>query len=325
MANITITLFNGQGNTKIPFSSYEDGSFIFVNKTTSSLAEAYEFMMRNYSLSRPLELKEPLNTFRTKSDLEGYVPEKISSIAINLTEIQTRYELEEIIEYFSTKNYACIIGQGCDYDGSKNFHLQGILRVDFYTDESTIKNTLMVMQSELGEKCKVDLNSSSIISVQPPSNNSKILLTRENGKIIKNSDISPVLSTKHNSKHLRISYNDDFTELCLEQFSTLGFHASSAKSKGKAISFYRKYKNDTKRGFYWFIDNPLVMHHKDKNASISIYHLMKHTKEGKEWLKEKTKEEQAHQLIKQDNIMDYKKYLAVNERYLDFEQLNLQV
>lgn len=319
---ITLTLFNGQGDTKIPFSTYEDGSFIFANKTSKSLTEAYEFMIRNYSLSRPLELTEPVNMFRTKVDLTPYVPERIGNIAINLTEIQNRYEVDEVIEYFNQKNYACIIGQGNGYDGKKNFHLQGILRVDFNTDESTIKNALMVMQSELGEKCKVDLFSSSIISVQPPANNSKILHTRENGKILKNSEVTPVLSSKHNSKHLKISYDDEFVEMCLEQFAQLGFHASSAVSKGKAISFYRKFEEGTKRGFYWFIDKPLLMNHKNKTSSVSIYHFMKHTKEGKEWLKNKTKEEQAHQLIKPDDIMAYKKYLTVNERYLDFSKMS---
>ena len=319
---ITLTLFNGQGNTKIPFSPYNDGGFIFANKKLKGLKEAYEFMIRNYSLSRPLDIKEPIKLDRTKKDLEKYQPDIITNIAINLTEIQNRYDIDDIIEYFNTKNYACIIGQGASYDGKKNFHLQGILKVDFRTDESTIKNVLMIMQSELGDKCKVDLFSSSILSVQAPTNNSKILHTRENGKVLKNSNISPVISTKHNSKYLTISYEDEFTELCLEQFAHLGFHASSSKSKGKSISFYRKYQDNTKRGFYWFIDKPLVMHHKDKNSSVSIYHFMKHTKEGKEWLKTKTKEEQAHQLIKKDNIQDYKKYLAVNERYLDFTKLN---
>lgn len=322
MANITLTLFNGQGNSKIPFSSYEDGSFIFANKTLNSLRDAYEFTIRNYTLSRPLDLKEPINTFRTKTDLKDYVPEKINNIAINLTEVQNRYDVDDIIEYFFNKNYACIIGQGSDYDGHKNFHLQGIIKVDFLTDETTIKNSLMVMQSELGVKCRVDLQASSIISVQPPANSSKILHVRENGKVLSNSLSAPVLSTKHNTKHLKVSFNDDFTELCLEQFAQLGFHASSAEAKGKAISFYRKYEDNTKKGFYWFLDNPLVMNHKTRGSSVSIYHLMKHTKEGKEWLKNKTKEEQAHQLIKQENVMEYKKYLAVNERYLDFTKMN---
>ena len=319
---ITLTLFNGQGDTKIPFSSYEDGSFIFANQTSKSLKEAYEFMIRNYSLSRPLDLKEPVNMFRTKADLEPYIPAQINNIAINLTEIQNRYKVDEVIEYFSDKNYSCIIGQGNGYDGKKNFHLQGILKVNFNTNDATIKNALMVMQSELGEKCKVDLFSSSSISVQPPANSSKILHTRENGKIIKNSEITPVLSAKHNSKHLKISYDDEFIEMCLEQFSALGFHASSATSKGKSISFYRKFEEGTKGGYYWFIDKPLVMNHKEKKSSVSIYHFMKHTKQGKEWLKNKTKEEQAHQLIKPDDIMAYKKYLPVNERYLDFSKMS---
>ena len=109
---ITLTLFNGQGNTKIPFSPYNDGGFIFANKKLKGLKEAYEFMIRNYSLSRPLDIKEPIKLDRTKKDLEKYQPDIITNIAINLTEIQNRYDIDDIIEYFNTKNYACIIGQG---------------------------------------------------------------------------------------------------------------------------------------------------------------------------------------------------------------------
>ena len=322
MSKITLTLFNGQGDTKIPFSKYEDGSFIFANKTSKSLKEAYEFMIRNYSLSRPLDLKEPVKMFRNKKDFKAFVPSKINNIAINLTEIQHRYGVDEVIEYFKTKNYSCVIGQGNGYDGKKNFHLQGILKVDFTTDENTIKNALMVIQSELGEICKVDLFSSSIISVQQPSNSLKILHSRENGKILKNSEVTPVLSSKNNSKNLKISYNDEFLEICLEQFAQLGFYASSSTSNGGAIPFYRKFEDGTKKGFYWFIDRPLVMNHKDKKYSVSIYHFIKRTKEGKDWLKNKTKEEQAHKLIKPDDIQSYKKYLSVNERYLDFSKIS---
>jgi len=323
---MTLTLLNALGNTKIAMSQFEDGSFIFVNKKLNSLKEAHVYLQKNHSLSRHLDLKEPIRIMKTKKDLEVLTPELpsyIDNIIFNLSEISSNYDMEEVIKYFDKKNYACLISTNSDYDGNKNYNLQCILKVKFISDEETIKNSLMVIQSELQEKARVDLFASSVTSVQPPLGNSKILFSKENGTILKNSDIRPVLSIKHNSKHIGSSFNDDFIELCLMQFSQLGFHASTSKANDKkAFQFYRKYENNTQRGYTFYLDNPLIMFHKDKSKQVSIYHLMKNTNEGKEWLKNKTKEEQAKQLIKEADIDLYKQYYSVNEKYLDFTKYN---
>jgi len=320
---MTLTLLNALGNTKVAMSPYEDGSFIFVNKSLNSLKEMHTFLQKNHTLSRHLHLEEPIRIMKNRKELQKYIPNKIDNIIVSLTEIDSSYRLQEVIDYFDSKNYACLISHGVDYDGKKIFDIVIILKVNFTPDEETIKNTLMVIQSELQDKARVDLFSSSPISVNPPIGNSKILFSKENGKILSNSEIRPVLSTKHNAKHLDIAYADEFTELCLEQFSALGFHASTAKTDDKkGFRFYRKYENETQRGYTFYIDNPLIMFHKDKNKQVSIYHLMKNTKEGKEWLKNKTKEEQARELIRETDIDFYKQYISVDEKYLDFNKHN---
>jgi len=262
---MTLTLLNALGNTKIAMSPYESGEFIFVNKLLNSLREMHAFLQKNHTLSRHLNLEEPIRTMKSRKEIQKYIPQKIDNIIISLTEIASSYQLQEVIDYFDSKNYACLISHGLEYDGKKVFDIIIILKVNFTPDEETIKNTLMVIQSELQDKARVDLFSSSPISVNPPIGGSKILFSKENGKILSNSEIRPVLSSKHNAKHLDISYADEFTELCLEQFSSLGFHASTAKSSDKnGFQFYRKYENETQRGYNFYIDNPLIMFHKDK-------------------------------------------------------------
>ena len=320
---MTITLLNALGNTKIAMSPYEDGSFIFVNKSLNSLKEILQFSEKNHILSRHLELSEPIRKDKNKNTLKEHLPQNINCIIFNLTEIYTNYQMQEVIDFFDKKNFACLLSNSTDYDGKKIFSLQCILKVNFIPDEETIKNSLMVLQSELQELARIDLYSSSITSIQPPLGKSKIFHSRENGNILKNSDIRPVLSTKHNEKYLNISINSEFIELCLQQFSLLGFHASTSKANDKkALKFYRKYENNTQRGYTFYLDNPLIMFHKDKNKQVSIYHLIKNTAEGKEWLKNKTKEEQAKQLIKDADINVYKQYYSVNEQYLDFTKHN---
>jgi len=321
---MTITLLNALGNTKVAMSPYEDGSFIFVNKSLNSLKEIHQFLQKNHTLSRHLNLREPIKMMKNRKELSEYIPEDyIQNIIFSCTEIASSYDLQGVIDYFDEKNYACLISQGTDYDGRKIFDVSVILKVQFSPDEETMKNSLMVLQSELQDKARVDLFASSPISVNPPLGKSEILFSKENGKILKNSEVRPVLSTKHNAKHMNISYADEFTELCLEQFSALGFHASTATVKDNhGFQFYRKYEDNTQRGYTFYIDNPLVMFHKDKNKQVSIYHLMKNTKEGKEWLKNKTKEEQAKELIRETDINFYKQYYSVNEKYLDFNKYN---
>jgi hypothetical protein len=63
---MTLTLLNALGNTKIAMSQYEDGSFIFVNKTLNSLKEAHIFLQKNHTLSRHLNLQEPVKIMKTK-------------------------------------------------------------------------------------------------------------------------------------------------------------------------------------------------------------------------------------------------------------------
>jgi len=320
---MTITLLNALGNTKIAMSPYEDDTFIFVSKTVKSLKEIHAYIQKNHTLSRHLNLREPIRILKNRKVFEDYIPEKVDTMIISLTEIDSSYKVQEIIDYFDKTGYACLIAHGLDYDGRQTFNLALIIKVDFSPDEETIKNSLMIIQSELQDKARIDLFASSPISVNPPIGKSNILFSKENGKVLRNSDIKPVLNFKHNSKELSKYIVNDFTELCLEHFTMLGFHASKANTgKGKGLSFYRKYENNTVRGYTFYIDNPLIMFHKDKSKQVSIYHLVKNTKEGKEWLKNKTKEEQAKELIRETDINFYKQYLSVDEKYLDFSKFN---
>jgi hypothetical protein len=314
---VTLTLLNGQGTSKIPYSPYEDGEFIFVNKSFKSLKEAFEFSKRNYTLSTQLQLREPIKIPRNKKSLNDYRAKEITNISLRFTEIEHKYIVDEIIDIFKSKGYAIIIGYANSYDGKKNFDLQCIIKTSLPSDEKVLKNALLHIQSDIQDRCRVDISSANIITVQPPSNNNEILYCFENGKVLKDSGYTNIISTKFNSNDI-----SDFAESCLEIFSQLGFNVSNGKKVGDGIPFFRRTENGTKRGYLFYMDNPIYMYHKNPKDKVSIYHQIKNTKDGKEFIKSRTKEHQKRELIKTEDLKIYKKSEVINERYLDFKKHN---
>lgn len=317
---ITITLFNGEGKNKVPFSPYKDGSFIFISKNTQSLREAFMFMTKQYSLSKPLILPKPIKVERQKSILAKYSPKNIYTITLDLDEIKTKEYYLETLDYFKEKEFSVILGKSRSWNGKDNFNLKGILRVNLTNEESNIKNALSQIQTELGDRCKVDLTVANLVSLQAPTGNSFIVYYQEKGKILSDSDvyIEDIKSTLGDYKPT-ITYDNKVIDKCISIFSDLGyFPINGVINDNGSINFQHPSEIKSKGGYFWYSTNPLVMHHNNKDRTISIFHILKETPEGKEWLKSKTKEEQKLQLIKPHNTKEYKSILYVNERYLDF-------
>lgn len=320
---VRITIFNGEGSGKRPYSPYKDKTFLFITKSLPSLKEAFQFMSKQYSLSKPLVLLEPVRKKRQKVDLAEYAPKKIKNIAVDLDEITNKEDYIECIEYFKEKNYSIILGKSRSWDGKKNFNLKGIMRVNFTNDEEIIKSALTQLQTELGDKCKVDLTVGNMVSLQAPSGNSFIVHYQEKGFILSDSNvyIEDIKTTLGGGYVPTISYDNKVIDECISIFSNLGYSPTSgAVNDNGSINFQHPSERKSTGGYFWYSTNPLVMHHNNKDRTLSVFHILKETEAGKDWLKSKTKEEQKSQLIKPHNTQNYKSFLYVNERYLDFSK-----
>jgi len=329
LADIQLTLFNAIENPKKPkhaSSIYLDESFIFANQTAPDLRAMFMIMTNHFVLNQPLNVKEPIKTFRRKADLEPYKYAKIKNIILDLDEITTKDDYLETIEYFKEKNYSCILGKSRSWNGEDIFNLKGILRVEFQNDEEIIKTALTQLQVELGSRCKVDLKVAEVQAYNAPTRSKQIVYYNETGNKFtdKNVHIENIKKSMGNEYKLDITFSNEVIDECISIFSSLGYTPvrDSLHTDG-AINFRHPCEVKSPGGYFWYSSQPLVMNHPNKDRTISIFNLLKETEVGKKWLKNKTKKEQKHQLIK-DNISKYKSYKCYNERYLDFSDKSKQ-
>jgi hypothetical protein len=322
LANIQITVFNGTENPKKAkhvVSKYEDESFIFANYETETLTEAFQMMTTQFTLSQPLNLKEPTVIIRDQKNIRNYTYKRLKNIILDLDEIKTKEDYLDTIQYFKDNNFSCILGKSRSWNGVDVFNMKGILRVSFENNYEVIKTALTQIQIELGSKCKVDLTVGSMQSYQAPSHSKMIVHCNEKGVKFtdKNVHIENVKKTMGSDYKVEILYDNDVIDECISIFSNLGYMPiRNSMNENGAINFRHSSEVKSPGGFFWFSTQPLVMNHPNKDRTISIFNLLKDTEVGKKWLKNKTKEEQKHQLIKDD--IKYSEYLMVNERYLDF-------
>jgi len=316
---VKLTLFNGEGNNKNPISPYKDGSFLFITKTLPSLRDAFIFMVKHFTLSKPLNIDTSIKELRRKINLKKYSPNKIYNIAIDLDEIKTKDDYLKTIDYFKDNNYSIILGKSKGWNGKNKFNMKGILRVNFTNDENIIKSALSYVQSELGDSSKIDLSVAGLVSLQAPSKSDFIVHYNEIGKILSDSD-AHCKSVEKTLNTNSITYDNEVIDECIKIFANLGYTPTNASiNDNGSINFFHPSEVKSKGGYFWFSSNPLVMNHHNKDKSVSVFHLLKETKIGKEWLKNKTKQEQKNQLIKEnDNI--YNDTINVKERYLNFEK-----
>ena len=319
---VHLTMFNGKGKNKSPFSPYKDKSFIFVTEKYDTLKDAFKHMVEQYSLSVPLNIEMPIRRRRLKTHLKDLQYSRIYNLALDIDKITNKEDYLKVIEYFRDKNYSVIMGKSRGWNGKNNFNIKGIIRTDISNNTDIIKKALKIIQEDLGDSCHIDCSVGNNVSLQAPSNNDFIVHYQEKGEIIRDSDlyIEDVKETLGGDYTPTIIYDNAIIDECIATFASLGYTPlTNSMNENGSINFAHYSEKKSKGGFFWFSANPLVMNHNNKDRSVSVFNIIKNTEIGKEWLKSKTKEEQKNQLIKPTNVQGYKKFLYVNERYLNFK------
>jgi len=278
-------------------------------------------MCSQYSLSKHLDLKEPYRSMRRKSALKEFTPDRIDNIALDLDEIKNKEDYLDVIEFFIRENYSVILGKSRSWNGKTNFNLKGIIRTSFINDEIVIKKSLSNLQISLGDKCKVDLTSANMVSLQAPSDINFVVHYKERGKLLTDDDV--YIKEVHDTVETveDVIFDNTLIDECISIFNGLGYTPNSNNlNDNGSINFKHPSERKSKGGYFWYPSNPLIMNHNNRDKSISIFHLLKETEIGKQWLKNKTKAEQEKQLIKSSKHSEYVSHIYVNERYLDFSK-----
>ena len=328
---IKITVFNGEGSGKIPKSPKPDGSFMFATVDCNSLREAYEYVSKNYSLAKPLELDGTISAHKKVPALKNYIPGKISNITFDVENILNVQYFKEVVLYFKDKKYACILGKTRQWDGLYNFNIRVIMKTNLTNTDGNVKAILNKLQEDIGNRGTIHIPASKINTSYPATNDKHIYL-KEKGKILSDIDISITKANDMSEFTLtkeeqdvqdivieKSKINQDLIDICLEKFFDLGYKLRNKPTNGSAISFSLEKDGKIDNGYFWYKTNPFIMNHNNKKLKHSIFNDIKKMPECKNFLKDKTKKEQEEELLKPHDATIYKDSMFVNERYLDFK------
>ena len=307
----TLTLFNAEGINKNPKSRYPDGSFIFVNKEFQTIKESLEFIAGNHILTRHLDLESPVKINKTSKDLKEFSSLRLNCIVFEIIDITNSTYYNDIIQYFKDKKYSIGIMKAKGWDGLYNFNIRILLRTNITNSEKTIKYFL----EEIQGKGKIDFSCLISTSSLPPIY-SDIIYVKEKGKIISDSDmiISGKVLEDIEEENLGTYFTKELQSLCIDIFISKGYSLIS-KNKNDSFSFS---KNDNKE-YFWYISSPFLMNNKNTKLKESIFKELANTKVGKQFLKDRTKDNQSSKLLSPLDTTKYKEVIITDERYLDFE------
>jgi len=292
-----ITLFDGQGDTKIPFSTREDGSFIFATLELS-YTEIVKVKQDSYSLAYSYNIQEPILTHRAK--LSNVAPindgDIVDSITFNIK--VEDINIEDAINVLRNTQYDMIALK------SKQ-GLTCILKVQM--ELKYIYYSMMELQKLLGSQCSIKVPN--IYDIEKPFENLEVLYERNTNKALHNIMIE---------KELENTSSMTFIEICLSEFENMGYEQTSIKSlKGKPGVFLFTKDQDK---FHFNEEYPIKMQGIYGAKSESIFYLINKTKQGKEWLQNRNKKEQINALENKKSKKS-KNNIIINERYLKAEDL----
>lgn len=284
-----LTAFSPKNTTgKVPYSPYDDKSFVFTSYPFKTNVEFFGAQVSHFILNIPLEISKPIRSIRDSRIFEEnkYFPELITYFIIDFDKIYTEFNRNKIIDFF--KDYKCIIGESRSYNGVDNFNLKGVLFVEPMT-LSLAKSTLLDIKQQLIEFGEYDQSVLSRAAYQAPILKNVVLFNNENGRLLKavKKDLKSFYSnasiSEHFLKEISVNNANSLEEYCLSIFTKLGFSANSTNTNG-SLSFSHPSEVKSKGGFFWYQDSPFIMHHPNSLRSINIFDTVKNSEEGKKFL-----------------------------------------
>lgn len=287
-----ITSFNSKSTTgKSPISPYDDNTFTFETFRTQDVFQMYQLMASQFILNIPLEISEPIRTYRRKQYLDQYFPDTINYFLLDLDDINSRASFEKVIEYF--KQYKCVLGESRSFNDIDCFNLKGFIFCDLPLN--MLKFALQNLQNDLIDFCTVDKASGRKACLNAPIGKVKIILDNTSSdRIVTQENISVDSPGRIYSIPKEFDYlsdvseikADNITDLCLKYFQNLGFEACKQNENG-SISFRHSSEVKTPGGYFWFPDSPYIMHHFNPTRNINIFEFIKKLPQAKDLL-EKT-------------------------------------
>jgi len=264
-----ITTFDVKNqSSKFPSSPFDDKSFIFKTIKCDNNIQLYQILVSHFILNLPLNISQPIQTFRRKRDLQPYTFAEFDKIVIDF-DCDSEFNKNKILEYFS--KYKCIIGASRSYDGYDNFNLKGFL----FVEKQTLKELKVLhakIQNDLKDFGYFNDDVTRVCYYTASLNKSLIFLNNDEGLLypkIKENISSFIGKADFDIDLINTDEYKDTQDLALRVFQELGFVL-----KKKTDYYYNfEFKGDT--DYYWYLDNPYIMNNKNRLKSINIFDVIK--------------------------------------------------
>lgn len=308
-----ITIFNSQKTSgKKPISPYGDETFDFQTIEVNEPMDLFRILSKEFILNISLDLKEPTRLRRRKQDLEKYYPETTNYVIIDVDHIASKANQLEILKYF--KKYKCILGESRSCNNIDNFNLKGFLFIK-PIELFKLKPLLEQLHDDLAEYGDIDMAPSHKAKLNAPMNKVVILLESNEPEYeftLRLKDVSKKSFECMTDipKDLDLSEVDSIDKLCLRVFESLGFEA--LKANNECIIFKHISELKSPGGFYWFKDNPYVMHHYNELRTVNLFDKISKLPEAKELLKKQINYD--NELLKYNTNT---KLININTPYLE--------
>lgn len=308
-----ITIFNSQKTSgKKPISSYGDETFDFQTIEVNEPMDLFRILSKEFILNISLDLKEPTRLRRRKQDLEKYYPETTNCVIIDVDHIASKANQLEILKYF--KKYKCILGESRSCNNIDNFNLKGFLFIK-PIELFKLKPLLEQLHDDLAKYGDIDMAPSHKAKLNAPMNKVVILLESNEPEYeftlrLKNVSKKSFECMTDIPKDLDLSEVDSIDKLCLRVFESLGFEA--LKANNECIIFKHISELKSPGGFYWFKDNPYVMHHYNELRTVNLFDKISKLPEAKELLKKQINYD--NELLKYNTNT---KLININTPYLE--------
>jgi len=312
MKNIKITIFNSQSTSKFPISPYNNDTFEFKTIKTSFEELPYYFI-NHFHLNRRYNIKEPIIKRRLKRELKDYLCKSIQYIVLDIDDIFSKEDSEQIIEILKKEKYYFFILPSRSY-GNGKYNLKGAVLVEGANNEESIKQFLLNINFLIKGLGKIDLSVTREATYQAPTLKNDFVIFNE-GEIKK--------LPKIKKKEIKNENYEDILFESIKYLNGLGF--SVVEDKGDLLVF-RHPNEKTPRGYFLFKNNPFILHHFNPSKSINFYKDISKLNVVKDFINEKN-EEKLDEKLKKLSINTIKSKLKrkntifINERYISSEMI----
>ena len=280
-----------------PFSGEDEDKFIFETKEVQDIEEVYRYLQNNFLLNIPL--KKTTKTYRRRESLKEHFVDHLEYLFIDIDHIKSISDRELIVKFFKDHNYKCIIGE------SRNpLNLKGVLQVS--CNQQQAKQIVKEIDEVINTKyavCDYDTAVYGMGTFQAPTHKDILLYKNLNGIVYPTPAHTPVIMQK--SQPIQVK---EIQDICRNIFIEKGyvFHDNEAK-EFIPVSHYSEKKSP--KGFWWYPDNPFLLHHFNKKRNLNIWEEVIKTKEYKDILQNIHKQELKSILPKPE--------YNTNEKYLN--------